>query len=449
MGGDDMNSDPGFEKVRAAIEQLGPADHACTLYVRREEEVAIAVSYIRTGLERGELCVCVVDDGGASILDALASEGVDVDGHLRERRLAVFEKPLAQNVKPRDMVGQIEQWASDARDAGHAGFRIVGEMTWALDGGVRELAEFEARLNLNRVWERHACAGLCQFDVRRFTPEMLREMIIVHPLVVIGGRVCRNPYYVPPEQYLSPDWPMRETDWMITNLDQLQQAQDSLRASQERHRSLSRQLVMLQEKERRDLARELHDRVGQNLTAMRINMGLIGTRLDEHDDALIRARNEDSLQIMDATFEAMRNVMYDLRPPMLDEFGLAAPMEWYAKQFSERTGIRVELHTGEGWRRDPEIEIALFRITQEALNNVARHSHAKSVRVELRDSPEETVLTVEDDGVGLDPERDRLEKTGYGLITMRERAEAVGGSFETNSEKGWGTRITVKVPREP
>ena len=124
-------------------------------------------------------------------------------------------------------------------------------------------------------------------------------------------------------------------------------------------------------------------------------------------------------------------------------------MEWYAKQFTERTGIRVELHTGEGWRRDPEIEIALFRITQEALNNVARHSHAKSVRIELRDSPEETVLTVEDDGVGLDPQRDRLEKIGYGLITMRERAEAVGGGFETDSEKGWGTRITVKVPRKP
>ncbi len=443
-----MDAENRFEKVRTAIEQLGPADHACTLYDRLEEEVAIAASYIRIGLERGELCVCVADDGAESILDALKSEGIDVDAALRQGRLAVFEKPLAQNLQTRDMLGKIEEWAQGARDAGHTGFRIIGEMTWALDGGLKDLAEFEARLNLNRVWQRHACAGLCQFDMRRFTPRMLREMIIVHPLVVIGGRVCRNPYYVPAEQYLSPDWPLHEAEWMMTNLEQLEQAESGLRASQERYCSLSRELVKLQETERRDIARELHDRVGQTLTAMRINMDLIRTRLDKHDDALIRARNEDCLQLIDSTFNAVRNVMYDLRPPMLDEYGLIAPLQWYAKQFTERTGMRVEIRGVEGWRWGPEVEIALFRIAQEALNNVARHSGAKNVRIELRGSAEEAVLTVEDDGVGLDTERDRVEKIGYGLITMRERAEALGGTFETSSEKGRGMRITVKVPRK-
>jgi signal transduction histidine kinase len=438
-----------LEKIRAAIERLGPAEHACTLYDRREEEVAIAASYIRVGLERGELCVCVVDDGAESILDALASEGVDVDAELREGRLVIFEKPLVQEFQTRDMFGKIEQWAEGARNAGHAGFRIIGEMTWALGGDLKELAELEARLNLNRVWERHACVGLCQFDVRRFTPRMLREMIIVHPLVVIGDRVCSNPYYVPPEQYLSPDWPLHEAGWMVTNLEQLQRAEDGLRSAQERYRSLSRSLVNLQENERRDIARELHDRVGQTLTAMRINTDLIRARLEEHDDPLIRARNEDSLQLIESTFKAVQNVMYDLRPPMLDEYGLVAPLQWYAKQFAERTGIRVEIRGVEGWRCGPEVEIALFRIAQEALNNVARHSEAKNVRIELRDTAEEAVLTVEDDGVGLDPERDRLEKVGYGLITMRERAEAVGGTFETSSEKGRGVRITANVPRKP
>ncbi len=181
---------------------------------------------------------------------------------------------------------------------------------------------------------------------------------------------------------------------------------------------------------------------------MRINMDLIRTRLDKHDDALIRARNEDCLQLIDSTFNAVRNVMYDLRPPMLDEYGLIAPLQWYAKQFTERTGMRVEIRGVEGWRWGPEVEIALFRIAQEALNNVARHSGAKNVRIELRGSAEEAVLTVEDDGVGLDTERDRVEKIGYGLITMRERAEALGGTFETSSEKGRGMRITVKVPRK-
>src|SRR6202163_1196199 len=103
-----MDSANRFERVRAAIEQLGPADHVCTLYDRRDEELAIAVSYIRVGLDRGELCVCVVDDGGESILDALASEGVDIDAEMRLGRLAIFEKPLAQGLKTLDMLGKIE-----------------------------------------------------------------------------------------------------------------------------------------------------------------------------------------------------------------------------------------------------------------------------------------------------------------------------------------------------
>src|SRR6202011_5698883 len=102
-----MNAHNRFEQVRAAIEQLGPADHVCTLYEKRDEEVAIAVSYIRAGLDRGELCVCVVDDGGERILDALASEGVDVDAEIRGGRLRVLEKPIAQGLQTRDMLEKI------------------------------------------------------------------------------------------------------------------------------------------------------------------------------------------------------------------------------------------------------------------------------------------------------------------------------------------------------
>jgi hypothetical protein len=95
-----------LQQARSAIERLGPADHACTLYDRREEEVAIAVSYLRAGLERGELCVCVVDDGEASILGALGSEGVDAA--IREGRLAILEKPLSQGLGPQQMLGWID-----------------------------------------------------------------------------------------------------------------------------------------------------------------------------------------------------------------------------------------------------------------------------------------------------------------------------------------------------
>jgi signal transduction histidine kinase len=440
-----------FEKVRAAIERLNPAVHACVFYDGRDEEVAMVASYVRVGLERRELCVCIVDDGRERILDALSSEGVDAQAQLREGRLVFFEKQLARHLTTLDMLGKIEEWTEGARRAGHAGCRITGEMTWALDGGgsLKQLAEFEAQLNLNQVYERHACIGLCQFDVRRFTPELLREMIMLHPFVVVGDRVCRNPYHVPPERYLSPDWPLHETDWMLTNLEQLQLAQDGLQASEQSYRALARRMVGLQEQERRDIARELHDRVGQTLTAMRIDMDMIRTRLAEHDDPAIRRRNDDSLELIDSVFKAVENLMYDLRPPMLDEYGLVAPLKWYAEKFTDRTGIRVLVRGDESRRCPPGIELALFRIAQEALNNVARHSRARNVAIEFQAVGAHVLLTIEDDGVGFDFEAGRTELAGYGLITMRERAEAVGGTFEAHSVKGKGARIRVEVPSAP
>jgi signal transduction histidine kinase len=430
-------------QVRAAIAQIGPTDHVCTLYEQRDEELAIAVSYVRTGLDRRELCVCIVDDGGESLRQALASEGVDVDAEMREGRLQFFEKPLAQGLQTRDMLEKIEQYASGSRHAGHAGFRIVGEMTWALDGDLKTLAEFEARLNLNRVWDRHACAGLCQFDVRRFTPETLREMIIVHPLVVIGGRICRNPYYVPPEVYLSPDWPLREADWMMTNLEQLQQLQDSLRASQEGYRSLSRRLLEQQEHERGALARELHDQLGQSLVAILMNLKAIDGELSPAS----RARLPESVQIIKQMIGQVQTLAFELRPSMLDEFGLVRALRNLVTRHGERTGTRASFAaTPAEARARVEIETACFRIVQEALSNVARHARARHVEVTLTAEGLDFEVTVRDDGVGFDVERRR---TGLGLLGMHERADFAGGRLDIESAPGSGTTLRASFRLQP
>jgi signal transduction histidine kinase len=429
-----------FEQVRAAIEQLGPADHVCTLYEKRDEEVAIAVSYIRAGLDRGELCVCVVDDGGESIIAALASAGVDIDAEMRRGRLEIFRRPIAQGLQTRDMLGKIEQYARGCRNAGHAGFRIVGEMTWALDGDLRALAEFEARLNLNRVWERHACTGLCQFDVRRFTPETLREMIIVHPLVVIGDRICRNPYYVAPEKYLSPDWPLHEADWMMTNLERLQQSQDSLRASEERYRSLSRRLLEQQEHERGVLARELHDQLGQSLVAISLSLDAIKGELSPTS----RARVPETMQVIEKMIEQVQTLAFELRPSTLDDLGLVEALRNLVARHGESTGLRARFTATPADVRAPgEIETACFRIVQEALSNVARHARARHFEVTLTAQEVALEVTVRDDGVGFNVERLR---TGLGLVGMGERAEFAGGRLDIESAPGAGTTVRARFP---
>lgn len=437
-----MDAGNRFERVRAAIEQIGPADHVCTLYDQRDEEVAIAIAYIRAGLDRDELCVCVVDDGGESIRDALVSEGVDINAEIRRGRLTFFEKPLSQGLQTRDMLGKIERFAIESRKAGFAGFRIVGEMSWTLEGegDMKALAEFEAGLNLNRVWERHACAGLCQFDLRRFTPETLREMIIVHPLVVIGDRICRNPYYVAPEHYLSPDWPQHETDWMMTNLERLQQSEDSLRASQERYRSLSRRLLEQQEHERAALARELHDQLGQSLAAISMNLQVIEGELSPS----ARARVPESAEIIKRMFEQVRTLAFELRPSVLDEFGLVEALGNLVRRYGESAGVHASFTATPPDARAPvEIETTCFRIVQEALTNIARHARARHVEVTLTAQDIALGVTIRDDGIGFDVER---VGTGLGLLGMRERAELVGGSLDIESTPGAGTTVHGRFP---
>jgi PAS domain S-box-containing protein len=208
-------------------------------------------------------------------------------------------------------------------------------------------------------------------------------------------------------------------------------------------RALSRRLVEAEEAERRRIARELHDRVGQNLSALNINLDIV---LGQLEDAPSRRRLEDSLALVDATLQSIENVMADLRPPLLDEYGIGAALAWYAEEYAQRTGIRVAVDNAHDAGRPlrPEAAVALFRIAQEALNNAAKHSAAKSIRVLVEDREGEIVLSVSDDGKGFAAEQ--APRGRWGMTTMRERAEAAGGRFSIQSSLGNGTTVRAAVP---
>jgi PAS domain S-box-containing protein len=225
-------------------------------------------------------------------------------------------------------------------------------------------------------------------------------------------------------------------------------AERALRAASEQLKALSRRLVDVQEAERRQLARELHDRAGQNLTVLGINLGIVRSRFADRGDGELVARLQDSIALVESTADAIVNVLSELRPPMLDELGLLSALEWYAREFSTRTGIEVSVVGDDRMRRaPPQAEIALFRIAQEALNNVAKHARAREVDIELS-SNGECELSVSDDGVGLHPlpQGEGRPSTTLGMVTMRERAESIGGRFEILARPGGGTSVVVRVP---
>jgi two-component system sensor histidine kinase UhpB len=220
------------------------------------------------------------------------------------------------------------------------------------------------------------------------------------------------------------------------------EAEAARRAAAEKLQALTRRLVEAEEAERRRIARELHDRVGQNLSALNINLDIVLSHLK--DPALTR-RLEDSLKLVDGTLQSIENVMADLRPALLDEYGLAAALAWYGGEYSQRTGIRVAVEALEGSAGlRPETAVALFRIAQEALNNAAKHSSAKSITVLLEEKGGELALSVRDDGRGFDPAQ--APRGRWGMTTMRERAEAAGGRLAVESSPGQGTIVRASVP---
>lgn len=223
----------------------------------------------------------------------------------------------------------------------------------------------------------------------------------------------------------------------------------SLSEQRDEIRAMASRLADVEESERKQLARELHDRVGQNLTALSINLNILGTEASDRSPR--DSRVDDCLSLLNDMTDSIRNVMGQLRPTLLDEYGLLAALREYCGRFSRRFGIEVEvLGDSSGVRPSPTSEMAVFRIAQEALNNVAKHAHARRIAVTLtHDNNGSLRMAVSDDGDGfVANEKPAIgSRRGWGLTTMAERAEAIGGSCSVESTPGRGTMVTVEVPK--
>jgi len=209
---------------------------------------------------------------------------------------------------------------------------------------------------------------------------------------------------------------------------------------------LSRELMRVQEEERRRLARELHDEVGQALTVVKINLQSLLQSTD-----LPPERLEDSIGIVDDTLHEIRNLAMSLRPTLLDDLGLNAALHNYLATYSQRTGLGTQFNTALGGQRLPrDLETACFRVTQEALTNVLRHSHASRVQVDVSADEDNLLLSVIDDGWGFDVKtvtgKSQPGKS-MGLLGMEERVAQMGGHLTIDSAPGGGgTRILARFP---
>ena len=234
---------------------------------------------------------------------------------------------------------------------------------------------------------------------------------------------------------------------------ELAQANDALRSEiverqrvEEQRAQLFTRLVLAQEDERRRIARELHDQLGQQITALRLTLETLRTHLSQR----VELRNQietlqDLAQQLDQDI-AFR--VWELRPAALESLGLAAALTEYAGNWSKRFGIRAELHVTRpaSGRLTLDMETTMYRFAQEALNNVVKHARADRVDIVLEHTADHVSLIVEDNGIGFDPSTLETPGTGFGLTGMRERAALAGADFQIDAAPGHGTTVILRVP---
>jgi signal transduction histidine kinase len=224
---------------------------------------------------------------------------------------------------------------------------------------------------------------------------------------------------------------------------ELHRKSERLKESEDKLRRLAAHLISVREEERAHIAREIHDELGQVLTGIKMEVGWLQKRLSEPQ---LLEKTESMSKLIDSTVQTVRKIATGLRPEMLDDMGLVAAIGWQAKDFQKRTGIRCRVKLPpETTKLDIDVATTAFRIFQEILTNVARHSRATRVDIDLGVSDAQVTLDVHDNGVGI-AESDLNGRKSLGLLGMHERALLFGGEVNITGAPGHGTRVAVTIP---
>jgi len=349
----------------------------------------------------------------------------------------------AGRFEPERMIALLRSETEQAVGERYRALRVTGEMSWALKGlpGSDRIVEYEAKLNT--FFPGSQCLAICQYDRRRFDPRVLMEVLETHPLAVIGTEIYDNFYYMPPQDFFGAHPVAAKLDSWLNHLKDRKRSETQIR-------TLTRKLMKTQEDERRMISRELHDRVGQDLSGIKM---ALETLFDPQPSGQtgIRAKVSQLAKLLDRAIFTVRDLAYELRPPGLDEMGLVQALSMFCDDFAEKTLIRTDYHSVgiEKMKLDFNTRINLYRMIQEGLNNIHKHAEATRAVVKLTAAYPHIILRIEDNGKGFDVEKRAREidsEKRMGLRSLQERTDLLGGVMIVASKPGQGTKILIKLP---
>jgi PAS domain S-box-containing protein len=232
---------------------------------------------------------------------------------------------------------------------------------------------------------------------------------------------------------------------LVHNVTERKKADETLQQSYEEIRRLTEHLQKIREEERTSIAREIHDELGQQLTAIKMDVAWIDKRTPE-ETTDIKRKLKNIIELLDGSNQSIRRILSELRSRILDDNGLVEAIEWLGRLFSEATGIPVKFTTPEkDIKVSEQTATCIFRVCQEAFTNITRYALAKNVSISIKIIEENIILIIEDDGIGFDTASVQNKKT-FGILGMKERVLSLAGKFELISSPGKGTKITISLP---
>ena len=428
--------------------------HLCVLYSQPEDLIDLSVRYFEAGLQNSELGFWITSRD-VSVKEAEDSLRANVPG--AEKYFADHQMEIQSHAEryvtdgdfhPGKVLSDFKRRASVARTRGYDGIRISGNTPWIKKRQMKEFLRFEGKVGA--LAENNRMIVICTYSLHQYKLTELMDAVERHDSVLIKRK--RKWYQIQTSDRAKMEETLRNAlqERLEERSAQLQRSleseQELRKISEERREKLlllSRRLVELQESERRKIAWELHDEIGQQLTAIKLQIESLGRRFGGDTNATKAVESS-----VNELIERVRDLSLNLRPTILDDLGLVPALLWLIKRYSSQTEIKAEIkHKNVDGRRFPsEMETAAYRVVQEALTNIARHSSAKEAFILVEADAAFVRITIKDHGSGFDVQSTLRSNKSTGLSGMIERAEAAGGKITISSSVDVGTTVHVELP---
>lgn len=477
-----MSLAPQTTPLIAALEQLGPRDHFCSIYESQQEQYAVAIPFIRIGLERGEKCIYIADDGMVGdVREAMQSEEIDVDAAVAAGALVLATKEQAYlehgSFHPDWMFTFWNDATQLALSEGFSALRATGETEWVLRGGrgLERWMEYECKLT--HTLSEYKCSALCQYNRRLFPPELILDVIRTHPTVVYRGTVCRNLYFVPPDEFLGANQEAREVERLLTNIQERERIENALREQLTERKQTQEALHTAQAELAHvtrvttmgELVASIAHEVNQPLGAIVANGHACVRLLSREEPDLEKSREVVERMIADGmraseVIKRIRDLLYKNSPekvPLsinetIQQVIALVGSDVVSSQIKLKSELAADLPPVVGDRVQLQQVILNLILNGRDAISATRNGRRELLITSRSNESGEVAVAVCDSGAGLDPKdverifepffTTKAEGMGLGLSIGRTIIEAHGGALWATPNEDGGTTIQFTLP---